>query len=54
MGLRLQFLEEQTPELCLEAVREDAKAVMFAKNLTTELKMKMYEVNPQVIEYLAF
>ena len=63
-GLALEYVEEQTPEICLEkeqtselcfeAVRQDAKAVKFIKNLTPDLKMKLYEMNPAVIEYLQF
>lgn len=36
-GLELEFVKEQTPEVCLEAVKEDWQALQFVKNQTPDL-----------------
>lgn len=32
-GMALQFIENKTPELCLEPVKQDGKALLYIKNL---------------------
>lgn len=53
-GSSLKYVQNKTPEICLEAVKEDESAIRWINDemLTLDFKMKLYEVNPNVIEYL--
>ena len=36
-GMTLQFIKEQTPEICLEAVKRDERALAYVKEQTPEI-----------------
>ena len=38
-GFALQYVKEQTPEICLEAVKEDGYALQYVRD--TELREKL-------------
>ncbi|MDR1897071.1 MAG: DUF4116 domain-containing protein [Prevotellaceae bacterium] len=44
-GLTLQFIEEQTPEICIEAVKQNGWALNFVKEQTPEICMAAMKQN---------
>ena len=41
-GYALAFVEEQTPELCFEAVKQDAHALYFVKDPVLQEQIKLH------------
>ena len=51
-GLALQFVKEQTPEICLAAVRRDAIALEYVKEQTPEICTEAVKQNANAVIYI--
>lgn len=47
-GLALQYVENQTPEICLAAVRKNGRALQHVKNQTPEICLAAVRQNPKI------
>ena len=52
MALQLQFVEHQTPELCLAAVTQNGWALLFVKQQTSELCLAAMTQNGKALRYV--
>ena len=51
-GHNLQFVENQTPEICLAAVKKTGYALQFVKKQTTELCLEAVKQNGWALEFV--
>jgi len=51
-GYALQFIEEQTPELCMIAVKQDGRALEYVKNKTLELCMMAVKQDSRALQFI--
>ena len=51
-GYALQYVKDQTPELCLEAVKQDGYALRYVKDQTPELCLEAVRQNGQALQYV--
>lgn len=51
-GRWLYYLEEQTPELCLIAVKQDGKALEYVKEQTPEICLAAVKQNKNIVKYV--
>ena len=51
-GMDLQFIKEQTPELCLAAVQQNEQALEYVKVQTPELCLAAVQQNGYALEYV--
>jgi hypothetical protein len=52
IGALLQYVENQTPEICMAAVQEDGTAVQFVKNQTPEICMAAIQQNGNALKFI--
>ena len=51
-GLALEYVQNQTPEICMEAVKQNGWALQFVKNQTPELCMTAVKENGFALEFV--
>ena len=51
-GWDLQFVKEQTAEICLAAVQQDGRALKYVKNQTPEICLAAVTQNGYALEYV--
>lgn len=51
-GCDIEYVQDQTPELCLAAVRSDWVALRFIKRQTLELCIEAVEENSRAMKYV--
>ena len=51
-GPALQYVKEQTPELCLEAVKRDGWALKFVKEQTDEICLAAVKEDAWALEFV--
>ena len=47
-GLALEFIKEQTPEICMAAVKQNGEALQYVKEQTEEICMEAINQNIHV------
>lgn len=51
-GMKLQFMQNQTSELCLEAVKQNGLALQFVKEQTEEICLAAYSQNKEALQFI--
>jgi hypothetical protein len=51
-GEALRYVKNQTPELCLEALRQDGYSIRYVKNQTPELCLEAVKKNGRALRYV--
>jgi hypothetical protein len=51
-GMALRYIREQTPEICMEAVKQDGQALYFVKNQTLEICLFAVEQDGMALGYV--
>lgn len=51
-GLLLHYVQEQTPEICMAAIKNNESAFKYVKNQTNELCIKALKLNPYIIMHI--
>lgn len=51
-GMALEYVEEQTPEVCMEAVKQDGRALKYVKEQIPEICMEAVKQNGWALEYV--
>jgi hypothetical protein len=51
-GYALQYVKEQTPEICMEAVKENGYALQYVKEQTPEICMEAVKENGYALQYV--
>ena len=51
-GLALEYVEDQTPEICMAAVQQDGEALQYVKDQTPELCMAAVQQNGDARMYI--
>ena len=49
-GSALQFVKEQTPEICMAAVKKDGWAIAYVKNQTMDICLAAVKQTPDAIK----
>ncbi len=48
----MQFIKEQTPEICLEAVKQNGYALRFVKEQTSEICLETVKQDGDALQYV--
>ena len=51
-GYALQYVKDQTPDLCLKAVKQNGDALKYVKDQTPDLCLKAVEQNGNALKYV--
>lgn len=51
-GMKLQYIENQTHEICMEAVKQNGLALQFVKNQTEEICLEAVKQNWDALKYV--
>ena len=51
-GRALEFINHQTPEICLAAVRENGLALEYARHQTPEICLAAVGQNPNALQFV--
>ena len=51
-GLTLEFIEEQTEEMCIMAVKENGLVLQYVKNQTEEICLEAVKQNQEALQYV--
>ena len=51
-GLKLQYVEEQTPEICIAAVKQNGYALQYVKEQSPELCMEAVKQNGYALQHV--
>jgi hypothetical protein len=48
----LQYVKDQTPEICLEAVKQDGHALQYVKDQTPEICLEAVKQDGHALQYV--
>lgn len=51
-GLALEYIDEQTEEICMEAVKQNGKALKFVKIKTEKIYKEAIKYNKDILKFL--
>ena len=53
-GEVLQFVKNQTPEICLTAVKQNGEALKYVKNQTSEISLEVVKQNGMALRSVRY
>ena len=51
-GMSLEYVEKQTPEICLAAVKQDGRALRYVKDQTPELCLAAVKQDERALQFV--